>query len=69
MALARKAHPELSFPQSLWEKDWVVYCKPAPQGGKKVLRYLGRYGGTGRILEVSKDLRGVRSTVRPGKVA
>jgi Zn ribbon nucleic-acid-binding protein len=69
MALARKAHPELSFPQSLWDKDWVVYCKPAPQGGKKVLRYLGRYGGTGRILEVSKDLRGVRSTVRPGKVA
>ena len=43
MALARKAHPELDFPQSLWEKDWVVYCKPAPQGGKKVLNYLGRY--------------------------
>jgi hypothetical protein len=43
MALARQAHPELTFPQSLWDKDWVVYCKPAPQGGPKVLRYLGRY--------------------------
>jgi hypothetical protein len=43
MALARKAHPELAFPQSLWDKDWVVYCKPAPQGGQKVLNYLGRY--------------------------
>lgn len=43
MALARKAHPELAFPQTLWDKDWVVYCKPAPQGGKQVLRYLGRY--------------------------
>lgn len=43
MALARKAHPELHFPESLWSTDWVVYCKPAPQGGRKVLRYLGRY--------------------------
>lgn len=43
MALARQAHPELVFPQALWDKDWVVYCKPAPQGGKKVLNYLGRY--------------------------
>jgi hypothetical protein len=43
MALARKAHPELHFSESLWSTDWVVYCKPAPQGGKKVLRYLGRY--------------------------
>ncbi len=43
MALARKALPEESFPESIWEKDWVVYCKPAIQGSKKLLDYLGRY--------------------------
>lgn len=43
MALARKALPEESFPESLWEKNWRVYCKPAIQGSKKLLDYLGRY--------------------------
>lgn len=43
MALARKALPEETFPDSLWEKDWVVYCKPALQGSRKLLDYLGRY--------------------------
>ena len=43
MALARKALPEESFAPSLWEKDWVVYCKPAIQGSRKLLDYLGRY--------------------------
>jgi len=70
MAMARKAHPELVFPESLWDKDWVVYCKPAPQGGKKVLHYLGRYVhrvaisnrritsiGQGRISFGTKDSR------------
>lgn len=43
MALARKACPDESFPETLWEKDWVVYCKPAIQGSRKLLDYLGRY--------------------------
>jgi len=43
MALSRKALPEERFPESLWEKDWAVYCKPAIQGSKKLLDYLGRY--------------------------
>lgn len=43
MALVHKALPEESFPESVWQKDWVVYCKPAIQGSKKLLDYLGRY--------------------------
>jgi hypothetical protein len=31
------------LPQDLWQKDWVVYCKPAIQGTDKLLNYLGRY--------------------------
>jgi len=27
MALIRKKLPQVVFPQSLWEKSWVVYCK------------------------------------------
>ena len=27
----------------IWQKDWVVYCKPTVQGASKVLNYLGRY--------------------------
>lgn len=59
MALARIACPEEIFPESLWEKDWVVYCKPAVQGSKKLLDYLGRYVhsiaiSNRRILRVHK---------------
>jgi hypothetical protein len=43
VALARKAHPEMFLPESIWQKDWVVYCKPAVQGAPKVLNYLARY--------------------------
>jgi hypothetical protein len=43
MALARKALPDEVFAESLWEKNWVVYCKPAIQGSRKLLDYLGRY--------------------------
>lgn len=43
MALARKALPEETFPETLWDTSWVVYCKPALQGSDKVLNYLGRY--------------------------
>ena len=31
------------LPESLWQNNWVVYCKPAIQGPDKVLRYLARY--------------------------
>lgn len=43
MKLASKELPEESFPQELWKKEWVVYCKPPLTNSKKVLRYLGRY--------------------------
>lgn len=62
MALARKAHPELRFPQSVWNKDWVVYCKPAAQGGKQVLRYLGRY-----VYRVAITNRRITS-IRQGRI-
>jgi len=43
MQLARKALPQVRFPASVWQKQWVVYSKPAVQGADKVLRYLARY--------------------------
>lgn len=43
MSLARKSLPDERFPESVWKKDWVVYCKPALQGSNKLLGYLGRY--------------------------
>ena len=43
MKLARKALPEEIFPQEVWDKEWVVFCKPTFNRAKKVLRYLGRY--------------------------
>jgi hypothetical protein len=39
----RQALPQQHLPNSLWNKSWVVYCKPAVQGSEKVLRYLARY--------------------------
>lgn len=43
MQLARKALPALDIPDSIWNKEWVVYSKPAVQGVEKVLNYLARY--------------------------
>jgi hypothetical protein len=43
MKLARKELPAVTFPQSVWKKQWVVYPKPFEKGGEKVLEYLGRY--------------------------
>lgn len=43
MKLARKALPKETFPQEVWDKEWVVFCKPTFNRAKKVLRYLGRY--------------------------
>ena len=39
----RKQFEAIHLPASLWQKDWVVHCKPAVQGTRTVLNYLGRY--------------------------
>jgi hypothetical protein len=41
--LARKEIPTLSFPQSIFKKEWVVYSKPTHKNEKKVLQYLSLY--------------------------
>jgi len=43
MTLAQKALPEIGFPKEVWDKEWVVFCKPTFNRAKKVLCYLGRY--------------------------
>jgi len=43
MAYAKKALPEVKFPDSVWNKPWVIYSKPAFYGTSKLLEYLGRY--------------------------
>jgi Putative transposase/Transposase zinc-binding domain len=42
-ALVRQERPDLTIPESVWIKGWVVYCKPTMQGAEPVLQYLGRY--------------------------
>lgn len=39
----RDAEPWHAFVDALFQKDWVVYAKPAFGGASAVLRYLGRY--------------------------
>jgi hypothetical protein len=41
--LAGKALPDLRLPESVWQTQWVVHCKPALQGTERVLDYLARY--------------------------
>jgi len=43
MDMARKALPDETFPKEVWDKEWVVFCKPTFNRARKVLRYLGRY--------------------------
>ena len=43
MKLARLALPEATFAQEVWNKEWVVFCKPTFNRARNVLRYLGRY--------------------------
>jgi len=43
MKQAKKALPEMTFPKEVWDKEWVVFCKPTFNRAKNVLRYLGRY--------------------------
>ena len=39
----RRQFEDTHLSQSLWQKDWVVHCKPAVQSTHTVLNYLGRY--------------------------
>jgi len=39
----RRRFKDRTLPKSLWQKDWVVHCKPAVQGTGTVLNYLARY--------------------------
>ncbi len=41
-AMAAKL-PKVHVPRYIWRKSWVVHCKPALQGARTVLGYLGRY--------------------------
>jgi hypothetical protein len=43
MAKAKKALPKETFPEDLWQTDWVVKIKPPIKNPNKVLDYLGRY--------------------------
>jgi hypothetical protein len=43
MKLARKALPQEIFSKEVWNKEWVVFCKPTFNRARRVLRYLGRY--------------------------
>jgi hypothetical protein len=43
-ALGRQPRPDLSIPESVWAKGWVVSCTPAIQGPEKVLHDVGQYG-------------------------
>lgn len=43
MKLAKAALPDENFSTQVWEKEWVVFCRPTFNRAKKVLRYLGRY--------------------------
>jgi hypothetical protein len=49
MAAAAKALPHVAIPKTVWDADWVVYCKPVVQGPDAVLQYLGRYVHRGAI--------------------
>ena len=39
----RRQFEDIYLPESIWQKDWVVHCKPAVQGTRTVLNYLARY--------------------------
>jgi hypothetical protein len=39
----RRQFEDIHLPKSIWQKDWVVHCKPAVHGTRTVLNYLARY--------------------------
>ena len=43
MKHSRKALTTETFPQEVWNKDWVVFSRPTFKKTKKVLTYLSRY--------------------------
>ena len=43
LARIRRQLKEIHLPKSIWQKDWVVHCKPAVHGTRTVLNYLARY--------------------------
>ena len=43
LARIRRQFEEIHLPKSIWQKDWVVHCKPAVQGTRTALNYLARY--------------------------
>ncbi len=43
LARIRRQFKEIHVPKSIWQKGWVVHCKPAVQGTCTVLNYLARY--------------------------
>jgi hypothetical protein len=43
LARIRRQFKEIHLPKSIWQKDWVVHCKPAVHRTRTVLNYLARY--------------------------
>ena len=43
LARIRRQFEDIHLPKSIWQKDWVVHCKPAVHGTRTVLNYLARY--------------------------
>ena len=43
LARVRRQFEDIHLPKSIWQKDWVVHCKPAVHGSRTVLNYLARY--------------------------
>ena len=43
LARIHRQFEEIHLPKSIWQKDWVVHCKPAVNGTRTVLNYLARY--------------------------
>jgi hypothetical protein len=43
MAMAKKALPDVDFPESVWDKKWGVDLRAVDQHPENVIEYLGRY--------------------------
>jgi len=43
LARIRRHFNEIQLPKIIWQKDWVVHCKPTVLGTRTVLNYLARY--------------------------
>ncbi len=39
----KRRFKDIHLPRYVWQKEWVVHCKPAVQGTRTVLNYLARY--------------------------